>query len=93
MYSHISRSGDKYSSYYEISVYQHDVLRDLAIHLSNDGPVNQRRRLLMPRREAGLPREWERNTDEPFNAQVISIHTGIYIYIATQFVINLDHLI
>ncbi|KAH6834544.1 ADR1-like 1 [Perilla frutescens var. hirtella] len=71
-----ARSGDKYSSYYEISVYQHDVLRDLAIHLSNVGPVNQRRRLLMPRREAGLPRDWERNTDEPFNAQVISIHTG-----------------
>ncbi|XP_047937943.1 probable disease resistance protein At4g33300 [Salvia hispanica] len=71
-----SRSGDKYSSYYEIYVYQHDVLRDLAIHLSNDGPVNSRRRLLMPRRETGLPREWERNSDEPFNAQVISIHTG-----------------
>lgn len=71
-----ARSGDKYSSYYEISVYQHDVLRDLAIHLSNVGPVNQRRRLLMPRREAGLPRDWERNADNPFNAQVISIHTG-----------------
>ncbi|GFP92710.1 probable disease resistance protein at4g33300 [Phtheirospermum japonicum] len=72
----INIAGDKYSSYYEISVYQHDVLRDLAIHLSNAGGVNQRRRLLMPRREGGLPKEWERNMDEPFNAQVISIHTG-----------------
>ncbi|KAL3617816.1 DNA-binding transcription factor adr1 [Castilleja foliolosa] len=71
-----ARAGDKYSSYYEISVYQHDVLRDLAIHLSNAGGVNQRRRLLMPRREGGLPKEWERNIDKPFNAQVISIHTG-----------------
>ncbi|KAL8474746.1 hypothetical protein ACS0TY_031255 [Phlomoides rotata] len=71
-----ARSGDKYSSYYEISVYQHDVLRDLAIHLSNDGSINQRRRMLMPRREAGLSREWERNIDESFNARVISIHTG-----------------
>ncbi|KAK6160752.1 hypothetical protein DH2020_004133 [Rehmannia glutinosa] len=71
-----ARAGDKYSSYYEISVYQHDVLRDLAIHLSNVGGVNQRRRLLMPRREAGLPKDWERNMDEPFNARVISIHTG-----------------
>ncbi|KAL2249641.1 probable disease resistance protein At4g33300 [Sesamum indicum] len=71
-----ARAGDKYSSYYEISVYQHDVLRDLAIHLSNVGSVNQRRRLLMPRREAGLPKDWERHVDEPFSARVISIHTG-----------------
>ncbi|KAK4481493.1 hypothetical protein RD792_012393 [Penstemon davidsonii] len=71
-----ARSGDKYSSYYEISVYQHDVLRDLAIHLSSDGVVNQRKRLLMPRREAGLPKDWERNADEPFYARVISVHTG-----------------
>ncbi|XP_051139381.1 probable disease resistance protein At4g33300 [Andrographis paniculata] len=71
-----ARAGDKFSSYYEISVYQHDVLRDLAIHLSNAGGVNQRKRLLMPRREAALPKDWERHADEPFNAQVISIHTG-----------------
>ncbi|KAG8377655.1 hypothetical protein BUALT_Bualt08G0055500 [Buddleja alternifolia] len=71
-----ARAGDKYSSYYEISVYQHDVLRDLAIHLSNVGGINQRKRLLMPKRETGLPKEWERNVDEAFNARVISIHTG-----------------
>lgn len=72
----ICRSGDKYSSYFEISVSQHDVLRDLAIHLSNDGDVNQRKRLIMPRREAGVPKDWERNADKPFNARVISLHTG-----------------
>ncbi|CAA3025968.1 probable disease resistance At4g33300 [Olea europaea subsp. europaea] len=71
-----ARAGDKYSSYYEISVYQHDVLRDLAIHVSNLGSINQRRRLLMPKREVGLPKEWERNMDQPFNAQIISLHTG-----------------
>ncbi|CAI9763668.1 unnamed protein product [Fraxinus pennsylvanica] len=71
-----ARGGDKYSSYYEISVYQHDILRDLAIHVSNFGCINQRRRLLMPRREEGLPKEWERNMDQPFNAQIISVHTG-----------------
>ncbi|KAL7155102.1 hypothetical protein ABFS83_03G051900 [Erythranthe nasuta] len=71
-----ARAGDKYSSYYEISVFQHDVLRDLAIYLCNLEGINQRRRLLMPRREEGLPKEWERNVDEPFNARVISIHTG-----------------
>ncbi|KAK4348780.1 hypothetical protein RND71_031535 [Anisodus tanguticus] len=30
-----ARAGDIYTSYYEISVSQHDVLRDLAIHMSN----------------------------------------------------------
>ncbi|GMP45171.1 hypothetical protein CsSME_00013781 [Camellia sinensis var. sinensis] len=71
-----ARSGDMYSSYYEISVSQHDVLRDLAIHLSNRESINQRRRLLMARRETGIPKEWERNIDKPFNAQIVSVHTG-----------------
>ncbi|GFY86904.1 ADR1-like 2 [Actinidia rufa] len=71
-----ARYGDIYSSYYDISVYQHDVLRDLAIYLSNRENVNQRRRLLMPRRETGIPKEWERNVDKPFNAQIVSVHTG-----------------
>lgn len=71
------RAGDMYTSYYEISVSQHDVLRDLAIHVSNRGDVNQRRQLVMPRRDTRLPKEWERNMDEPFNARVISLHTGI----------------
>ncbi|CAK9178603.1 unnamed protein product [Ilex paraguariensis] len=71
-----ARVGDMYSSYYEISVSQHDVLRDLAIHLSNCEDVNQRRRLLMPRRETELPKAWERNMDKPFNAQIVSVHTG-----------------
>ncbi|KAF2324422.1 hypothetical protein GH714_013886 [Hevea brasiliensis] len=33
----INIAGDLYSSYYEIFVTQHDVLRDLAIHLANHG--------------------------------------------------------
>lgn len=65
-----------YSSYYEISVTQHDVLRDLALHLSNQENINDRKRLLMPRRDTELPKEWERNVDQPFNAQIVSIHTG-----------------
>ncbi|KAJ7007255.1 hypothetical protein D5086_004725 [Populus alba] len=71
-----ARAGDLYSSYYEICIMQHDVLRDLAIHLSTCGDMNERKRLLMPRREAQLPKEWERNADRPFNAQIVSIHTG-----------------
>ncbi|KDP38403.1 hypothetical protein JCGZ_04328 [Jatropha curcas] len=70
-----ARAGDLYSSYYEISVTQHDVLRDLAIHLANRGDVNERKRLIMPRREPEVPKEWDRNADMPFNAQIVSIHT------------------
>ncbi|XP_007017368.2 PREDICTED: probable disease resistance protein At4g33300 [Theobroma cacao] len=70
------RAGDAYSSFYEICVTQHDVLRDLALHLSNRGDVNERKRLLMPRRDTELPRDWERNADQPFNAQIVSVHTG-----------------
>lgn len=75
-HSRYMRTGESFSSYYEISVSQHDVLRDLALHLSNKGKINERKRLLMPKRENGLPREWERNTDQPFNAQIVSVHTG-----------------
>ncbi|VVB05429.1 unnamed protein product [Arabis nemorensis] len=69
------RLGAQYTSYYDIFVTQHDVLRDLALHLSNRGKVNRRERLFMPKRETVLPREWERNNDEPYNARVVSIHT------------------
>jgi hypothetical protein len=71
-----ARAGDMYSSYYEISVCQHDVLRDLAIYLSNRDNINQRKRLVMSRRESRVPREWERSNDQPFNAQIVSVHTG-----------------
>lgn len=70
------RTGDMYSSCFEIFVTQHDVLRDLALHLSNQGLINERPRLLMPRREKELPKEWGRTSDQPFNAQIVSIHTG-----------------
>ncbi|PON99183.1 Powdery mildew resistance protein [Trema orientale] len=71
-----ARVGDVYSSYYDVAVSHHDVLRDLALHISNRNHISQRERLLMPRREMGLPKEWERNADQPFNARIVSIHTG-----------------
>lgn len=78
-WSDFDRAGDIYSSYFEISASQHDVLRDLALYMSKREGINDRRRLLMPRRETRLPKEWERNMDQPFNAQIVSIHTGITI--------------
>ncbi|PPR86056.1 hypothetical protein GOBAR_AA34636 [Gossypium barbadense] len=57
-----ARSGDAYSSYHVIYVTQHDVLRNL--------------RLLMPIRDTKLSRDWGRNTNLPFNAQIILVHIG-----------------
>ncbi|KAF8024261.1 hypothetical protein BT93_F1453 [Corymbia citriodora subsp. variegata] len=71
------RAGEIYSSYFNVSVTQHAVLRDLAFHLNSQEEVNKRKRLLMPTRENELPREWERNSDRPFDAQIVSVHTGV----------------
>ncbi|KAL5206682.1 hypothetical protein ABZP36_034891 [Zizania latifolia] len=71
-----NKAGDLYSSYHDFSVTQHDVLRDLALHMSGRDALNNRRRLVMPRREESLPRHWQRNKDTPFEAQIVSIHTG-----------------
>jgi hypothetical protein len=71
-----NKAGDLYSSYHDYSVTQHDVLRDLALHMSGRDPLNKQRRLVMPRREETLPRDWQRNKDTPFEAQIVSIHTG-----------------
>jgi hypothetical protein len=71
-----NKAGDLYSSYHDYSVTQHDVLRDLALHMSGRNSLNKRERLVMPRREESLPRDWQRNKDIPFEAQIVSIHTG-----------------
>lgn len=88
LYIYFPSVGDLYSTYYEISVFQHDVLRDLAIHLSNLEDVNHRKRLVMSRREERLPKEWERNVDQPFNARIVSVHTGIPILFKTKNYVN-----
>jgi hypothetical protein len=71
-----NKAGDLYSNYHDYSVTQHDVLRDLAIYMSDRDSLNKRGRLVMPRREESLPRDWQRNKDIPFEAQIVSIHTG-----------------
>jgi hypothetical protein len=75
-------AGGMYSSCFEISITQHDILRDVALNLNNHGSVNQRRRLVMPKRDDNgqLPREWLRYEDQPFEARIVSIQTGTYIY-------------
>ncbi|KAH1212118.1 putative disease resistance protein [Glycine max] len=71
-----ARAGGMYSSCFEISVTQHDVLRDLALNFRNRESIDERRLLVMPKRENGMPKEWLRYRHKPFEAQIVSIHTG-----------------
>lgn len=71
---------DLYGSGNDLFVTQHHVLRDLAIHLTNQDVPTRRRRLIMPKRENRLPKDWERNEGCEFCAQLVSIHTGIIFF-------------
>ncbi|XP_042411931.1 probable disease resistance protein At5g04720 [Zingiber officinale] len=71
-----NRAGDIYSSYTELSVTQHDLLRDLALHVNSQETLTSRRRLIMPRKENELPKEWDRVKDQQLEAQIVSINTG-----------------
>ncbi|CAL9241491.1 unnamed protein product [Arabidopsis halleri] len=69
-----------HTSYYDMFVTQHDVLRDVALHLTNRGEVSRRERLLMPKRESMLPRKWMRSNDEPYNARVVLIWISFFSF-------------
>ncbi|KAL5149559.1 putative disease resistance protein [Glycine soja] len=71
-----ARAAGTYSSCFEISVTQHDELRDLALNLRNHESIDERRLLVMPKKENGMPKEWLRYRQKPFEAQIVSIHTG-----------------
>ena len=55
---------------------QHDVIRDLALHLASRDSILHSKRLFMPRKEDGLPVKWQALEYQPSNAQIVSIHTG-----------------
>ncbi|KAD4179632.1 hypothetical protein E3N88_28223 [Mikania micrantha] len=58
-------------------VTQHDLLRELAIHLSNkpDVPIAQRKRLIIAARGEDLPAS-VLNIQEPMQARIMSVSTG-----------------
>jgi hypothetical protein len=63
----------KYSCASELSFSQHDVMRDLAFHLSSQDS----KRLFMPRKEAKIPTKWQSTLkDQSSGAQFVSINTG-----------------
>ncbi|KAK9067100.1 hypothetical protein SSX86_014425 [Deinandra increscens subsp. villosa] len=56
-------------------VMQHDLLRELAIHLSSQEPVPQRKRLLIEVHENDIPGWWIEQTQPPISARLLSITT------------------
>ncbi|GLJ44172.1 hypothetical protein SUGI_0921760 [Cryptomeria japonica] len=65
-----------YGCAYELSFSQHDVMRDLALRLASQDGIGNCKRLFMPRKEDRIPTKWLTIKDQPFKAQIVSIHTG-----------------
>ncbi|KAF3952397.1 hypothetical protein CMV_022039 [Castanea mollissima] len=61
--------------YNEDFITQHDVLRDLAIYLSNQEPVLQRKRLIVDISGNKLPKWWTEQKQQLINARLLSIST------------------
>jgi len=62
--------------YNEDFVTQHDVLRDLAIHLSSQEPITERERLIVDISGNKLPNWWIKQEQQLINARLLSISTG-----------------
>ncbi|KAL6227305.1 hypothetical protein ACLB2K_001264 [Fragaria x ananassa] len=68
--------GDMDDYYGEHFVTQHDLLRELAIHHTDEGPIEQRKRLIIDIRGNKFPKWWEKQMDQPFEkAHLVSIST------------------
>lgn len=66
--------------YGEHFVTQHDLLRDLAIHQTDEGPREQRKRLIIDIRGNKFPKWWKKQMDQPFEqTRLLSISTGCSI--------------
>ncbi|KAI3726255.1 hypothetical protein L1987_66052 [Smallanthus sonchifolius] len=56
-------------------VLQHDLLRELAIHLSSQEPIPQRKRMLIEIHANDIPTWWIEQTQQPIVARILSITT------------------
>ncbi|KVI08617.1 Disease resistance protein [Cynara cardunculus var. scolymus] len=59
----------------EHHVTQHDLLRELAVHLSSQEPIAQRNRLFMKIHKNNFPTWWIEQIRQPINARILSIST------------------
>ncbi|KAK1433029.1 hypothetical protein QVD17_09933 [Tagetes erecta] len=56
-------------------VTQHDLLRELAIHLSSQEPIPQRKRMLIEIKANDIPGWWIKQTFQPISARLLSVTT------------------
>ncbi|KAA8547231.1 hypothetical protein F0562_003905 [Nyssa sinensis] len=71
-----SKDASEVDGYYnEHFVMQHDLLRELAIHRSNDKPIELRRRLIMDIRGNELPKWSSEQLQQPIHARLLSVST------------------
>ncbi|XP_024978015.1 probable disease resistance protein At5g66900 [Cynara cardunculus var. scolymus] len=56
-------------------VTQHDLLRELAIHLSSQGPISQRERLIIEIHGNDIPAWWIEQSQQPIATRLLSITT------------------
>jgi hypothetical protein len=84
-----SKDASKINNYYnEDFVTQHDLLRELAIYESSQGPEGQRQRLIMDISGNTLP-NWCTEQDQQFiNAHLLSISTGWFIKLIPDIIGN-----
>lgn len=71
--------------YEEYFFTQHDILRDLAIHLMNMEPIEQRKRLILDINGNDLPKWWVDQEKHPSNAHLMSITTGLSVSLSVIF--------
>ncbi|XP_059458896.1 probable disease resistance protein At5g66900 [Corylus avellana] len=68
-------ASDVGSYYSEDFVLQHDLLRELAIHQSNQEPIEQTKRLIINITGNNLPKWWTEQKRQPISAHLMSIST------------------
>ena len=72
----IRKDANELDGYYsEHFVTQHDMLKELAIHENRQGPVEQRKRLILDS-SVNSQNEWKDLNEQPINAKLLSISTG-----------------
>ncbi|KAG6729341.1 hypothetical protein I3842_01G023500 [Carya illinoinensis] len=70
------KDASDFANYYsEDYVTQHDLLRELAIHQSSQGPIEQRKRLFINIGENNLPKWWMDQKQQSLSANLLSIST------------------
>ena len=79
------KNASEVDNYYnEDFVKQHNLLRDLAIHLSSRDSIIERKRLIVDISGNNIPEWWMEQKQQLINARLLSISTGWFIFSLTK---------